>query len=325
MNDAATTHHTVTITRTYDVTAARLFAAWADAARLARWYVPGDATWELQIVEHDFRVGGRKHLTFGPKRGPRYSEDCRYEDIVDGRRICFSMTIANDERRMTTSMVTVELLPNGARTELKLTDQLAVLDGSDGPTSAREREAGCNDAEYDVECGVRRRPAVDMCDGGAHPAAAVEVGRKRLRIRARKASDLTQPRHDTDGIGLRRVAAFAHQVDVFARPKLHDDLLPRFAVGIRLRFADDRHLGLRTSALVPSAPPHDLRCHRACDLVDSPHAPALAPEQVSADKSGAQRNPDKNENKGRHVSPTTVKQAHDTTIPAAVENRPKTL
>jgi uncharacterized protein YndB with AHSA1/START domain len=142
MNDAATTHHTVTITRTYDVTAARLFAAWADAAQLARWYVPGDATWELQIVEHDFRVGGRKHLTFGPKRSPRYSEDCRYEDIVDGRRICFSMTIANDERRMTTSMVTVELLPNGARTELKLTDQLAVLDGSDGPTSAREREAG---------------------------------------------------------------------------------------------------------------------------------------------------------------------------------------
>lgn len=142
MNDIATTHHTVTITRAYDASAARLFAAWADPARLARWYVPGDATWESHIVEHDFRVGGRKHLSFGPKGGPRYSEDCRYEDIVDGRRICFSMTIANGERRLTTSLVTVELLARGARTELKVTDQLAVLDGSDGPTNAREREAG---------------------------------------------------------------------------------------------------------------------------------------------------------------------------------------
>jgi uncharacterized protein YndB with AHSA1/START domain len=142
MNATTTTHHTVTLTQTYDATAERLFAAWSDAARLARWYAPGDATWELHIVEHDFRVGGRKHLTFGPKGGRRYSEDCRYEDIVDGRRICFSMTVANAESRMTTSMVTVEFFAKGARTELKLTDQLAVLDGGDGPASAREREAG---------------------------------------------------------------------------------------------------------------------------------------------------------------------------------------
>jgi uncharacterized protein YndB with AHSA1/START domain len=142
MNDVTTSHHTVALTRMYDATAARVFAAWREAARLARWYVPGDSTWDSNIVEHDFRVGGRKHLTFGPKGGPRYSEDCRYEDIVDARRICFSMTIANAERRMTTSMVTVELSEKGGRTELKVTDQLVVLDGSDGPTSAREREAG---------------------------------------------------------------------------------------------------------------------------------------------------------------------------------------
>lgn len=142
MNDTTATHHTVSLTKTYDATPRRLFAAWADATRLARWYVPGDATWDLRIVEHDFRVGGRKHLTFGPKGGPRYSEDCRYEDIVDDHRICFSMTIANAERRLTTSMVTVELMAKGARTELRVTDQLTVLDGSDGPASAREREAG---------------------------------------------------------------------------------------------------------------------------------------------------------------------------------------
>ena len=142
MSEVKTTHHTVTLTRSYDATVERVFAAWRDTARLARWYVPGDGSWESDVVEHDFRVGGRKHLTFGPKGGPRYVEDCRYEDIVDGRRICFSMTIAGEKARMTTSMVTVELAANGARTDLKVTDQLVVLDGSDGPANARDREAG---------------------------------------------------------------------------------------------------------------------------------------------------------------------------------------
>jgi uncharacterized protein YndB with AHSA1/START domain len=142
MNDVITTHDTVRLTKTYDATAARVFAAWSQTPALARWYVPGDGTWDLNVVEHEFRVGGRKHLTFGPKGGPRYSEDCRYEDIVPGRRICFSMTIASETARLTTSMVTVELIAKGARTDLILTDQVAILDGSDGPTGIREREKG---------------------------------------------------------------------------------------------------------------------------------------------------------------------------------------
>lgn len=142
MSHPQISHHTVSLTRTLDASPARVFAAWRDASRLARWYVPGDGTWESRIVAHEFRVGGRKHLTFGPKDGPRYSEDCRYEDIVEDKRICFSMTIASDGARMTTSMVTVEFFADGARTQLKVTDQMAVLDGSDGPTNAREREAG---------------------------------------------------------------------------------------------------------------------------------------------------------------------------------------
>lgn len=142
IHEISTTHHTVTLTRAYDASPARVFAAWREAKALTRWYVPGDGTWISRIVEHDFRIGGRKHLTFGPKGGPRYSEDCRYEDIVDGRRICFSMTIASETARMTTSMVTIELSGTSNRTELKVTDQLVVLDGSDGAANAREREAG---------------------------------------------------------------------------------------------------------------------------------------------------------------------------------------
>lgn len=139
MTTPKTSHDTIVVTRTYDAEAKRVFAAWADAAALGRWYLPGDANWVSRVVAHEFRVGGRKHLTFGPKGGPLYSEDCRYEDIVENWRLCFSMTIARDNERITTSMVTVELFPTGTRTRVKVTDQFCALDGGD---TAADRERG---------------------------------------------------------------------------------------------------------------------------------------------------------------------------------------
>lgn len=141
MTTLTTVHDTIVVSRTYEATAKRVFAAWADAAALGRWYLPGDATWTSRVEAHEFRVGGRKHLTFGPKDGPRYSEDCRYEDIVADRRICFSMTIAQGNDRTTTSMVTVELIPDGSRTRMKVTDQIVILDGGD-TAAGRERGWG---------------------------------------------------------------------------------------------------------------------------------------------------------------------------------------
>ena len=139
MTEIKASHHTIVVERTYNANCARVFAAWCDPQALKRWYVPGDETWTSQILTHDFRIGGRKHLVFGPGGGPQYYEDCRYEDIVDQRRICFSMTVAREDERITTSMVTVELTARGARTEAKVTDQLVIL--NDGDT-APDRERG---------------------------------------------------------------------------------------------------------------------------------------------------------------------------------------
>jgi uncharacterized protein YndB with AHSA1/START domain len=101
--------------------------------------VPGDASWSSKILVHEFRRGGAKKLEFGPPGGPTYTEDCRYEDIVPERRVCFVMTILRANVPITTSLVTVELLALGSRTEVVVTDQIAILDGSDG---AKERERG---------------------------------------------------------------------------------------------------------------------------------------------------------------------------------------
>ena len=138
MNEVSTSHHTVVVKRTFDAPRANVFAAWSDAKALARWYVPGDASWSSRIVAHEFRVGGTKQIVFGPA-GTSFTEDCRYEDIVAGQRICFAMTIAQDGKRITTSMVTALFAERGKRTEVTVTDQLVILDGGD---TSGDRERG---------------------------------------------------------------------------------------------------------------------------------------------------------------------------------------
>jgi uncharacterized protein YndB with AHSA1/START domain len=138
MSEISTSHHTVVVKRTFDAPRAKVFGAWSDAKALVRWYVPGDASWSSRIVAHEFRVGGTKQITFGPP-GTAFTEDCRYEDIVDGQRLCFSMTIAQNGKRITTSMVTVLFADRGKRTDTTVTDQLVILDGGD---SSGDRERG---------------------------------------------------------------------------------------------------------------------------------------------------------------------------------------
>ena len=139
MGEPSTRHDTVVVRRSFTADAERLFRAWSDPKLLARWHTPGDASWTVKSLDHDFRVGGRRRMSFGPPQDELYLEDCRYEDIVRARRICYAMTIARGETRITTSMVTVEIHPKSAGCDLVVTDQLAILDGGD---TAKDRERG---------------------------------------------------------------------------------------------------------------------------------------------------------------------------------------
>jgi uncharacterized protein YndB with AHSA1/START domain len=138
MAEDSVTHDTVVVHRTYAASAKRVYAAWTDAAELERWYVPGDASWKAKMLKHDFSVGGGKRFTFGPP-DQTFTEDCVYVDIVPERRICYAMTISRGDKRITVSMVTVELIPRGARCDVRVTDQLAILDGGD---TSKDRERG---------------------------------------------------------------------------------------------------------------------------------------------------------------------------------------
>ena len=141
MSPCNTSHHTVVVRRRFQAPVTRVFQSWEDPGALQAWYTPGDDTWTSKVLELDFRVGGVKRLQFGPPGETPFHEDCRYEDIVPEARICYAMTIAHGDVRITTSMVTVQLFPHGETTEVVVTDQLVILDGGD-TSSDRERGWG---------------------------------------------------------------------------------------------------------------------------------------------------------------------------------------
>ena len=141
MSKRSVTHATFVIERTYDASPARVFAAWSKPEAKARWFV-GPEDWRKSDHTLDFRVGGREHLSGGPKGGPSHSFDAYYQDIVPDERIIYSYDMHLDDKRISVSVATVELKAAGGGTRLVFTEQGAFLDGFDDPT---QRERGTKD------------------------------------------------------------------------------------------------------------------------------------------------------------------------------------
>lgn len=133
MTERSVTHATFAVERTYAAAPARVFAAWADPAAKARWF--GGSDWEHEL---DFRVGGRE-LSRGEMDGTVFTFDARYQDIVPGERIVYAYDMHMGDARISVSLATVELAPDGTGTKLVFTEQGAFLDGLDDP---KQRESG---------------------------------------------------------------------------------------------------------------------------------------------------------------------------------------
>jgi uncharacterized protein YndB with AHSA1/START domain len=135
MTTRTTEHGTFTVTRTYPVSPARVFAAWSSEEAKARWFgAPGSTAYEL-----DFRVGGTEVNRGGPPGGPVYSYEAVYRDIVPAQRIVYAYFMEADDSLISVSVTTVEFAPASSGTTLTFTEQGVFLDGSD---TAAEREKG---------------------------------------------------------------------------------------------------------------------------------------------------------------------------------------
>ena len=141
MSARSVTHSTFVLERVYPSAPARVFNAFADPKDKAKWFA-GPPEWGPDKQAMDFRVGGRETSVGGPKGGPIHAFNALYQDIVPNERIIYTYEMHLDGKRISVSVATIELKPEGAGTRLKLTDQGVYLDGFDKPEL---REQGTKD------------------------------------------------------------------------------------------------------------------------------------------------------------------------------------
>lgn len=132
-------HATFVVERTYPAAPARVFRAFADATVKARWFGGAD-DWSGPETRFDFQVGGHERHQGRLHGEPElHTFDGRYLDIVPDQRIVFAYDMSLDDIRISVSLATVELMPEGTGTRLLFTEQGAFLDGYD---TAAAREHG---------------------------------------------------------------------------------------------------------------------------------------------------------------------------------------
>jgi uncharacterized protein YndB with AHSA1/START domain len=145
-----TTHHgTIVVDGFIEGPAARVYAAYADPKTREAWGAPSDtATYFYE--EADFRVGGRDVARCGAKADPRFIVEARYIDIVADHRIAWTEIIREVDQTLAANITTLEFLPEGAGTRLKVTVQVTSFIGEAMIANTKAGHAGslANMARY---------------------------------------------------------------------------------------------------------------------------------------------------------------------------------
>jgi uncharacterized protein YndB with AHSA1/START domain len=137
MKEQSVVHSTFVIERSYPKPPEVVFTAFADARKKRRWFAESE-THDVEEFTMDFRVGGAERLRYRFKEGTPFpgvaiSNDGSYQDIVPDQRIVSASTMSMGDKRISTSLVTVEFLQTDEGTDLICTHQGAFFEGSDGP------------------------------------------------------------------------------------------------------------------------------------------------------------------------------------------------
>lgn len=125
--------------RTYDAPVGRVWKALTDEAAKAKWFSGTPDRWELVERQMDVRPGGTEILKGRWEGGVVSTFDAVYHDVIPHERLVYSYQMFMDDKKISVSLATMQLIDRGSKTTLKITEQGAFLDGYD---DAGSREHG---------------------------------------------------------------------------------------------------------------------------------------------------------------------------------------
>lgn len=121
-----TRHDTFVIERRLKASPARVFAAWSTLEAKKKWFAGGEG-WEEQFRAFDFREGGVEELIGRKGSGTVSAFRCQYWEIIPDRRIVYAYDMILNGMRISVSLATIDLRPDGTGTHLTVTEQGAYL------------------------------------------------------------------------------------------------------------------------------------------------------------------------------------------------------
>ncbi|WP_115789232.1 SRPBCC family protein [Arthrobacter silvisoli] len=139
------THASFSLERRLNAPVSRVWTAFADSASKKKWFT-GPAEWVRGESSLDFREGGTETDSGGPEGGFVSTMKAVYHDIVENERIVYSYEMLLDGERMSVSLSTIELEPDGDGTRLTLTEQGAYFTDEDHVEGRKEGTEGLLDA-----------------------------------------------------------------------------------------------------------------------------------------------------------------------------------
>lgn len=109
----------LTLKRRLNATPARVFSAWTDPQRIARWFGPDGG--DVLHTDTDVRVGGRFRIVFRTEDGEEHDVSGVYREVVPDAKLVFTWMWRTMPERA--SLVTVALRADGEGCMLTLTHE----------------------------------------------------------------------------------------------------------------------------------------------------------------------------------------------------------
>jgi uncharacterized protein YndB with AHSA1/START domain len=110
----------LSVRRVLNASCRQVFDAWTRPELMARWFFPG-VGWTTKVTA-DVKVGGRYELAMRDTSGAVHEQSGEYREIVPVTRLVFTWSCP--ELAVVDSVVTINLVDLGGRTELELTHDL---------------------------------------------------------------------------------------------------------------------------------------------------------------------------------------------------------